>query len=155
MSLMEEEDASPFTAGAPPGAAPRTSVGEYSDMIIARSTIPGYVSFRNTGMGAWFIQDLTKVFMENAHDMTLMFRRCWARCLKSSTRERVVAQSKYLSSQTLDFPFQGLIIFLSLGFTGVGIGGSVMMRQKFEPELLLPALNYARLGTSALLRFLA
>ena len=69
MSLMEEEDASPFAAGAPPGAAPRSSVGEYSDMIIARSTIPGYVSFRNTGLGAWFIQDLTKVFMENAHNM--------------------------------------------------------------------------------------
>ena len=88
VSLMEEEeDASAFyaAAGAPPGAAPRkvSSVGEYSDMIIARSTIPGrlsfyyhhfpdliigFVSIRNTRLGSWFIQDLTKVFMENAHD---------------------------------------------------------------------------------------
>ena len=44
----------------------------------------------------------------------------------------------------MDFLFQGLIILLTLGFTGVGIGGSVMMRQKFEPELLLPAESYLR-----------
>ena len=45
MSVMEEEDASAFyaAAGAPSGAAPGVvkTLGEYSDMIIARSTIPG------------------------------------------------------------------------------------------------------------------
>ena len=48
--------------------------------------------------------------------------------------------SKALSSRV----FQAVIIVLTLGFTGVGIGGSYLIRQKFEPELLLPAESYLR-----------
>ena len=48
--------------------------------------------------------------------------------------------SKALSSRL----FQAVIIVLTLGFTGVGIGGSYLIRQKFEPELLLPAESYLR-----------
>ena len=36
------------------------------------------------------------------------------------------------------------VIFLTLVFVGCGIWGSVLIRQKFEPELLLPADSYMR-----------
>ena len=66
ISLSDQEDATGFVGHPvfpPPGSpAPGSrNIVEYSDMIIARSTIPGYVSFRNTGLGSWFIQDLCKV----------------------------------------------------------------------------------------------
>ena len=64
--LRVPEDASPFLAGsAPPGAAAPSSTptyhGQYSDMLIARSTIPGFASIRNSQQGSWFIQDICKV----------------------------------------------------------------------------------------------
>ena len=49
--------------------------------------------------------------------------------------------TKVLSSRV----YQASIIILTLSFTGVGIGGSYLIRQKFEPELLLPAESYLRL----------
>ena len=48
--------------------------------------------------------------------------------------------SKLLSSRL----FQVAIVLLTLTFTSVGIGGSYLIRQKFEPELLLPAESYLR-----------
>ncbi|CAH1239241.1 CASP2 [Branchiostoma lanceolatum] len=35
------------------------------------STKPGYVAFRNTEDGSWFIQDITSVFMKNAKEKSL------------------------------------------------------------------------------------
>lgn len=37
-----------------------------SDMCVAMSTIPGYVSYRNTASGSWFVQDLCRV-IEKSH----------------------------------------------------------------------------------------
>ena len=36
------------------------------------------------------------------------------------------------------------MLLATLAFTSVGVGGSYLIRQKFEPELLLPAESYLR-----------
>ncbi|XP_017781779.1 PREDICTED: caspase Dronc-like [Nicrophorus vespilloides] len=41
---------------------------KYNDMLLAYSTIPGYVSHRNPVLGTWYIQAICKVFMEHACD---------------------------------------------------------------------------------------
>jgi len=43
----------------------------WEDMLIAYSTLPGYVSNRDHYRGTWFIESICKVFMENAKDMNL------------------------------------------------------------------------------------
>lgn len=40
----------------------------YSDMLIANSTLPGYVSLRDVNDGSWYIQSLCEVFAARAHD---------------------------------------------------------------------------------------
>lgn len=40
----------------------------YSDMLVVQSTLPGYVSYRDSITGSWFIQILCKVFMNHAHE---------------------------------------------------------------------------------------
>ncbi|CAH1239904.1 CASP2 [Branchiostoma lanceolatum] len=42
-----------------------------SDMLFSFSTQPGNVSFRNSEYGSWYIQTITKVFMEHAKDREL------------------------------------------------------------------------------------
>ncbi|XP_011873537.1 PREDICTED: caspase-1 [Vollenhovia emeryi] len=39
----------------------------YSDMLVVQSTLPGYVSYRDSITGSWFIQILCKIFMNHAH----------------------------------------------------------------------------------------
>ncbi|KAF5273981.1 hypothetical protein FQA39_LY01097 [Lamprigera yunnana] len=39
-----------------------------SDILIAYSTIPGFVSYREPTRGSWYIRSLCKIFMEHAHD---------------------------------------------------------------------------------------
>ena len=41
------------------------------DILIANSTVPGYVSNRNTHHGSWFFQCLTQVMKEKAEDMDI------------------------------------------------------------------------------------
>lgn len=41
---------------------------EYGDMLIAYSTIPGFVSYRIPKTGSLFIESLCKIFMEHACD---------------------------------------------------------------------------------------
>ncbi|XP_052081364.1 caspase-2-like [Mytilus californianus] len=43
-----------------------------SDLLIAYSTFPGYVSFRDEEQGSWFIQCLEEVFRESASDEHVM-----------------------------------------------------------------------------------
>ena len=47
----------------PPGAPSRggSSKPSVSDMMIATSTVPGYVSWRSPDLGSYFIQDLCHV----------------------------------------------------------------------------------------------
>ncbi|XP_063228179.1 caspase-2 [Bacillus rossius redtenbacheri] len=40
----------------------------YSDMLIAHSTLPGYVSHRDIYQGTWFVQAICKTFMHHSHD---------------------------------------------------------------------------------------
>ena len=58
-------DAAPFGGGnpPPPGAAPtrKVTLTEFSDIMIAESTLPGYVAMRNKNEGSWFIQELCQV----------------------------------------------------------------------------------------------
>ena len=44
----------------------------WEDMIIAYSTIPGFVSNRDHVSGTWFIQSLVEVFMNHAHDREII-----------------------------------------------------------------------------------
>jgi len=60
-------------------AYPSSNFGEmnkarptWEDMIIAYSTIPGYVSNRDHVSGTWFIQSLVEVFMNHAHDREII-----------------------------------------------------------------------------------
>ena len=39
---------------------------------------------------------------------------------------------------------QAGVLLATLTFTSLGVGGSYLIRQKFEPELLLPAESYLR-----------
>lgn len=39
----------------------------YDDMLIAYSSLPGYVSYREESEGTWFIKALCLIFMEEAH----------------------------------------------------------------------------------------
>ncbi|XP_014299273.1 caspase-2 isoform X2 [Microplitis demolitor] len=43
------------------------SVRNYSDILIVHSTLPNYVSFRDSKYGSWFIQILCEVFMKRAY----------------------------------------------------------------------------------------
>lgn len=50
------------------------------DFVIVRSTMQGYVSFRNTETGSWFIQELCNELETNSHEdfMTLVTHVNWA-----------------------------------------------------------------------------
>jgi len=62
-------------------------------------------------------------------------------CSKKDRAESFVkTYLKLLSSRI----YQIVIIMLTLSFVGFGTWGSVLIRQKFEPELLLPADSYMR-----------
>ena len=62
---IQVPDTNPFGGqyGPAPGAAPPspTKVSEYGDLMVAYSTIPGFVSWRDSTNGSWFIQDLCEV----------------------------------------------------------------------------------------------
>lgn len=44
----------------------KQTVRNYADMLVAHSTLPGYVAYRDSITGSWFITILCKVFMEHA-----------------------------------------------------------------------------------------
>jgi len=54
--------------GAAPGAP---KIPNVTDILIANSTVPGYVSNRNIHHGTWFFQCLVGVFRENADHMDI------------------------------------------------------------------------------------
>ena len=43
----------------------------WEDMIVAYSTLPGYVANRDKYRGTWFTESLCRVFMEHAVDMEI------------------------------------------------------------------------------------
>ena len=62
---IQVPDTNPFGGGygPAPGAAPPSpaKVTEYGDLMVAYSTTPGFVSWRDSTNGSWFIQDLCEV----------------------------------------------------------------------------------------------
>ena len=50
----------------------QTKDPSWQDMIIAFSTVPGYVAYRDPNHGSWFIESLVKVFMNSACDKDLL-----------------------------------------------------------------------------------
>jgi hypothetical protein len=61
-----------------------------SDMLLAYATVPGFVSWRNSERGSWFIQALSEVFLANAHkedvlSMMTMVNNKVARAFESSS----------------------------------------------------------------------
>ncbi|CAM4607581.1 unnamed protein product [Leuciscus chuanchicus] len=52
-TFLEDEDTPVSDA-----AVPRDSIPEAADYLLATSTVPDYVSYRETGKGTWFIQSL-------------------------------------------------------------------------------------------------
>eukprot|EP00058_Branchiostoma_floridae_P028450 XP_002613941.1 hypothetical protein BRAFLDRAFT_67496 [Branchiostoma floridae] len=61
----------PKTRGTDQADAIKGSVPTKSDMLFSYATQKGQVSFRNSEYGSWYIQTLTKVFMEHAKDREL------------------------------------------------------------------------------------
>ncbi|XP_035795887.1 caspase-like isoform X2 [Anopheles albimanus] len=45
----------------------RYSIPTHADFLFAYATIPGYMAFRNTTHGSWFINELCKEMRENGH----------------------------------------------------------------------------------------
>ncbi|XP_073944534.1 caspase Dronc-like isoform X2 [Choristoneura fumiferana] len=61
-------DGAPFRDPPRARARPPRPPRIYSDILIAHSTLPGYVSHRNMDSGSWYIQALCAVFAARAHD---------------------------------------------------------------------------------------
>ena len=55
-----------------PSRTDRVKVPLEADFIYAYSTVPGYYSWRNSVNGSWFIQSLTEVFKQYAHNMDII-----------------------------------------------------------------------------------
>lgn len=51
---------------------PPENLPETEDMIVCYSTVPGFVSNRDTERGTWYICSLCKVFMEHAWETELL-----------------------------------------------------------------------------------
>jgi len=51
--------------------APHQPELSWEDILIAYSTLPGYVANRDCAKGTWFVQSLCKIFMEHAHNTNL------------------------------------------------------------------------------------
>ena len=64
-----------FTTGpaqhstSPPGSSAREAA--WKDMIVAFSTVRGYVSWRHSERGSWYIETLCEVFMNHSHEASL------------------------------------------------------------------------------------
>ena len=55
----------------PPVQLPDYKDVSWEDMIVAYSTLPGYVANRDKYRGTWFIESLCKVFMDHAVDLEI------------------------------------------------------------------------------------
>ncbi len=50
----------------------RAKIPRHADVLIAYATTPGYVSWRNSLKGSWFVQALCQVFAKHAKDEDLL-----------------------------------------------------------------------------------
>lgn len=67
-ALGDQTDARPIGV---PGSSVSLKDPVWEDMVIAFATIPGFVSWRNTTQGSWFIETLCMVFMEYSCNTSL------------------------------------------------------------------------------------
>ncbi|XP_068629599.1 caspase Dronc [Battus philenor] len=70
----------------------------YSDILIAHSTVPGFVSHRDPEKGSWYIQALCEVFAARAHD-------CHVEKLFTLVDERMYAQFQVQTSSVEKWGF--------------------------------------------------
>lgn len=92
-------------------ASTRNKVPTMSDMLIAYATVPGYVSWRNSERGSWFIQALSEVILEYAQseDMLSMLTKVnakVARAFESSSgrNKQMPAPVTMLTKKLFFFP---------------------------------------------------
>ncbi|XP_016120567.1 caspase-9-like, partial [Sinocyclocheilus grahami] len=69
----------------------RATLPTPSDILVSYSTFPGYVSWRDTQAGSWYVKNLDRVLEENAATddlgtMLLMVRLCLVKLLKTTDR---------------------------------------------------------------------
>lgn len=76
-------------------------------MLIAYSVTPGYVSFRSTVHGSWFIQTICEVFQQHAKDKDI----CWLLTKVWNLSSILVPLFNLISSEkTINFVVTGLAI---------------------------------------------
>lgn len=88
-----------------------------TDFIVARATHPGYVSFRNTVYGSWFIQAVVWVFQRHAYNKDLNYLLTLVNRLVSKGRTRnrdgtldLMQSSRFDSSlQKIFYFFPGVV----------------------------------------------
>lgn len=80
MFAFDNEESLFTTSHVAPQHFTNSTVRNYADILVAHSTLPGYVSFRDRKTGSWYIQLLCSIFMQHAHefhiqDLFLMVRK--------------------------------------------------------------------------------
>ncbi|XP_071945612.1 caspase-7-like [Antedon mediterranea] len=83
----------------------------HSDMLLAYATVPGYVSWRNSERGSWFVQALTETFLQHAREedllsMLTMVNNKVARAFESSSgrNKQMPAPVTMLTKKLFFFP---------------------------------------------------
>ncbi|XP_071502752.1 caspase-3-like [Diadema antillarum] len=92
-------------------ASARSKMPTQSDILLAYATVPGYVSWRNSEKGSWFIQALTEVMLQNASQedmlsMMTMVNGKVARAFESSSgrHKQMPAPVTMLTKKLYFFP---------------------------------------------------
>jgi hypothetical protein len=75
-------------------------VATHSDMFIAYATVPGYVSWRNSEKGSWFIQAIVHVFPKNSEKEDLLSMMTEVNRLVSNTFKSSSGDYKMVPSIT-------------------------------------------------------
>ncbi|XP_033125485.1 caspase-3-like isoform X2 [Anneissia japonica] len=89
----------------------QSKLPSHSDMLVAYATVPGYVSWRNSERGSWFVQALTETIKEYACDedllsMMTMVNNKVARAFESSSgrNKQMPAPVTMLTKKLFFFP---------------------------------------------------
>ncbi|XP_033125401.1 caspase-3-like isoform X3 [Anneissia japonica] len=89
----------------------QSKLPSHSDMLVAYATVPGYVSWRNSERGSWFVQALTETIKECARDedllsMMTMVNNKVARAFESSSgrNKQMPAPVTMLTKKLFFFP---------------------------------------------------